>query len=316
MDTAYTSWTVTSPFVTRVGAALLLCAALSAQGTLPKPAGRVTDLANVIDAVTESELDRRLDDLEQKTSHEVAVVTVTSLGGTTVEDYAERLFKEWGIGQAKQDNGVLVVVAPNEREMRIEVGYGLEGILPDGLAGEIVRDNFLPRFRDSDYNAGIRDGVLRVADIVEKQQVLTAEELARFNQSGGDDFPEWAIIPFFGIFVTIGFGMMGIGLRTKTAFPLLFGSFFGGMPLMMSLAFAGMAAWFILLPWALFVFVMGYRLGGRDSWRKAFRDSGGGKGGGTGWTMGTTKSSGSSSGGSSSSFGGGSSGGGGASGRW
>jgi uncharacterized protein len=309
---------VTSPFVTRTCAVLLLCAAVSAQGTLPKPAGRVTDLANVIDAGTESELDRRLDQLEQTTSHEIAVATVPSLGGTTVEDYAERLFKEWGIGQAKQDNGVLVLVAPNEREMRIEVGYGLEGILPDGLAGEIIRDNFVPRFRDNDYNGGIRDGVLRVADIVEKQQVLTPDELARFNQSTGDDFPEWAIVPFFGIFVTIGFGMMGIGLRTKTGFPLLFGSLFGGMPMLMSLAFIGMLAWLTLVPWAIFMFIMGYRLGGRDKWRNAFRDSGGGKGGsGTGWTMGSSSSSSSSSsGGSSSSFGGGSSGGGGASGRW
>ena len=288
------------------------------QGTLPKPAGRITDLANVIDAGTESELDRRLDQLEQTTSHEVAVVTVPSLGGAPVEDYAVRLFKEWGIGQAKQDNGVLVLVAPNEREMRIEVGYGLEGILPDGLAGEIVRDNFIPRFRDNDYNGGIRDGVLRVADIVEKQQVLTPEELARFNQSSGDDFPEWAIIPFFGIFVTIGFGMMGIGLRTKTGFPLLFGSLFGGMPMLMSLAFAGMLAWFFLLPWAIFMFLLGYRLGGKESWRNAFRDTGDGTGSGTGWKMGggSSSSSSSSSGGSSSSFGGGSSGGGGASGRW
>ena len=316
---------MSSPFVTRAIGIVLLSGAVSAafdsaqarQGTLPKPAGRVTDLANVIEAGTEGELDRRLDELEQKTSHEVAVVTVPSLAGTTVEDYAERLFKDWGIGQAKADNGVLVLVAPNEREMRIEVGYGLEGILPDGLAGEIIRDTFIPRFRNGDYNGGIRDGVLRVADIVEKQQVLSPEELARFNQAGGDELPEWAIIPFFGIFVTIGFGMMGIGLRTKTVFPLLFGTFFGGMPMLMSLAFAGLLAWMILLPWAVFVFIAGFRLGARKSWRDAFRNSGDGKGGSpSGWTMGTSKSSSSSSGGSSSSFGGGSSGGGGASGRW
>jgi uncharacterized protein len=293
----------------------LLFTVASAQGTLPKPAGRVTDLANVIDAGTENELDRRLDELEQKTSHEVAVVTVPSLDGAPVEDYAVRLFKEWGIGQARQDNGVLVLVAPNEREMRIEVGYGLEGILPDGLAGEIVRDNFIPRFRDNDYNGGIRDGVLRVADIVEKQQVLTPEELARFNSSGGDEIPEWALVPFLGIFVTIGFGMIGIGLRTKTAFPLLFGGLFGGMPLLMSLI-AGILSFFMLLLWAILFFIVGYRLGGRQSWRDSFRGTKGG-GAGTGWTMGnTSSSSSSSSGGSSSSFGGGSSGGGGASGRW
>ena len=84
----------------------------------------------------------------------MAVVTVPSLNGVPAEDYAVQLFKEWGIGQAKTDNGVLVLVAPNEREMRIEVGYGLEGILPDGLAGQIIRENFVPRFRDNDTTAG------------------------------------------------------------------------------------------------------------------------------------------------------------------
>ena len=305
--------------VLRAACAIVLTAVSLEAQNLPKPAGRITDLANIIDSATESELDSRLNELERKTSSEVAVVTVPSLDGVPVEDYAVRLFKEWGIGQANTDNGVLVLVAPNEREMRIEVGYGLEGILPDGLAGQIIRENFTPRFRDNDYSGGIRDGVGRVIDVVEQQQVLTPEELARLNESGGGDFPEWAVIPFFGLFVTIGFGMVGLGVRTKTGFPLLFGSFFGGMPLMMSLAFVGLLAWFILLPWALFVFAMGYRLGGRQSWRDAFRNGSGKGGSGGGWVMGGGSSSGgssSSSGGSSSGFGGGSSGGGGASGRW
>jgi uncharacterized protein len=296
----------------------LLGAASIAAQTLPKPAGRITDLANVIEPATEADLDRRLDELEQKTSSEIAVVTVSSLDGAPVEDYATRLFKEWGIGQARSDNGVLVLVAPSEREMRIEVGYGLEGILPDGLAGQIIRDDFIPRFRDNDYNGGIRDGVARVIEVVEKQHVLSPEELAKFNQSG-NDMPEWLVIPFFGLFVTIGFGMMGLGLRTKTAFPILFGSLFGGMPLLMSLAFIGRLSMFTLLPWAVLMFVAGYRLGKRSGWRDAFRNSGGKGGSSGGWVMGGGSSSGSSSsssGGSSSSFGGGSSGGGGASGRW
>ena len=301
---------------------LVLGAATLGAQSFPKPAGRVNDFANVIDPATEAAIDRQLDQLEQQTSSEMAVATVASLNGMSVEDYAIRLFKEWGIGQAKQDNGVLVVVAPNEREMRIEVGYGLEGVLPDGLAGQVIREEFTPRFRDGDYSGGIQNGVTRLVDIVQKQQVLTPEELARFNESNsGDDMPVFIIIPFFGLFVTIGFGMVGIGIRTKTGFPLLFGSFFGGMPLLMSLAFIGRLSLYTLVPWALAMFVAGYRLGGRKSWRDAFRDTGGGSGGssGSGWTMGTTSSSSSSSSGSSSSsssFGGGSSGGGGASGRW
>src|SRR5688572_12658020 len=227
--------------------------------TLPKPAGRVTDLANVIDAGTEAQIAARLDQLERQTSSEVAVVTVPSLGGVPVDDYAVRLFKEWGIGQAKQDNGVLVLVAPSEREMRIEVGYGLEGILPDGLAGQIIREQFIPRFRDNDYNGGIRDGVARVVDIVEKQQVLSAEELAKLNdQSGVDDIPVWIIIPFMGLFVTIGFTMVGLGLRTKTGFPLLFGSLFGGMPLLIALGLVTRVASVTLLPLAIGMAIFGF----------------------------------------------------------
>ena len=300
---------------------LLAAITMSAQNMLPKPAGRVTDLANVIDPATEAEIDGRLEQLERQTSSEIAVLTVPSLDGVPVDDYAVRVFKEWGIGQARQDNGVLVLVAPTEREMRIEVGYGLEGILPDGLAGQIIRDQFIPRFRDNDYNGGIRDGVARVVDVVEKQQVLTAEELARFNDSGVQDAPAWIIIPFMGLFVAIGFTMVGVGLRTKTGFPLLFGGFFGGMPLLLALALLTTVASVTLLPLAVGMLALGYRLGGRKSWRDAFRNSGNSAGGsGSGWKMGGGSSSGSSSGsrsgGSSSSFGGGSSGGGGASGRW
>jgi len=305
----------TSLFVT---AWLIIVASLSAAQTLPKPTGRVNDFADLIDAATEAEIDRRLAQLEQQTSSEIAVATVHSLDGMPVDEYANRLFQAWSVGRANEDNGVLVVVAPNEREMRIEVGYGLEGVLPDGLAGQIIREQFTPRFRENDYAGGIRDGVYRIADVVGKQQVLTPEQIAALDDHAGDGVPEWILIPFFGLFVTIGFGMVGLGVRTKTGFPLSFGSFFGGLPLLMSLLFVPAVAAVTLVPLALFIAIVGYRLGARPSWRNAFRDGGGGKGGSsTGWTMGTSGSgrSGGSSG-SSSSFGGGSSGGGGASGRW
>jgi uncharacterized protein len=290
-----------------LGVLVMSAVSLAAQ-ELPKPTGRITDLANVIDAATEAELDRRLDQLEQQTSSEIAIVTVPSLDRVPIEDYAVRLFKAWGIGQATTDNGVLVLVAPNEREMKIEVGYGLEGVLPDGLAGEIIREQFIPRFREDDYNGGIRDGVTRVIDVVEKQQVLSAEELAKFNGAASEDAPIWIVIPFMGLFVAIGFLMVGVGLRTKTGFPLVFGSF-----LLTSVAAV------TLLPLAAGMAYLGFTLGKRQSWKDAFRNSGGGRGSSGGWTMGGGSSSGSSSsssGGSSSSFGGGSSGGGGASGKW
>jgi uncharacterized protein len=302
----------------------ILSVTASAQ-TFPKPTGRVNDFANVIDASTEAEIDRQLDLLEQNTTSEIAVATVKSLDDMSVEEYGNRLFKAWGVGQGKQDNGVLVLVAPSERKMRIEVGYGLEGVLPDGLAGQVIRDDFTPSFKNGDYSGGIRTGVTHLVQIVEKHQVLTPAEIAKLQQSRSSEAnaPLWIVLPFFSVFVTIGFVMLGAGVRTKTGFGLLFGSLFGGMPLLMSLAFAGRMSLFTLFPLAAGMFVAGWRLGGRQSWQEAFRNPGGGKGGkrggsSSGWTMGGGSSSGgsSSSSSSSSSFGGGSSGGGGASGSW
>ena len=287
--------------------------------TFPKATDRVNDFANVIDPATEAEIDRQLDQLEQQTSSEIAVATIRSLEGLTSTDYANRLFKQWGVGQAKLDNGVLVLIAIDDRDMAIEVGYGLEGVLPDGLAGQVIREDFTPRFKENDYSGGIKNGVSRLVAIVEKHQVLTPEELAKLNDNGEGEMPIFIAIPFFGLFLAIGFGMLGVGVRSKVGFPVIFGGLFGGMPLLMSLAFLGKLSLFTLFPFALLMFVMGYRVGNRPTFRDAFRGSGkGGKGGGSssGWTMGNSSSSGSGSSSSGSSFGGGSSGGGGASGKW
>ena len=149
-------------------------------------------------------------------------------------------------------------------------------MLPDGLAGQVIREDFTPRFKEGDYSGGIRNGVSRLVEIVEKHQVLTPEEIEKLNRGKGTLGP-WAMIPFFGLFVTIGFGMLGIGLRTKTVFPVLFGSAFGGMPILMSMAFMDKASLVTLVPWAIAVLVLGYRLGGRKSFRDAFRNTGKGR---------------------------------------
>jgi len=298
-----------------------LISAVAAQ-SFPKAAGRVNDFANVIDPATEAAIDQQLDQLEQQTSSEIAVATIASLDGMSVEEYANRLFKEWGVGQSKADNGVLILVAPAAREMRIEVGYGLEGVLPDGLAGQVIRDDFTPRFRDNDYSGGIRDGVSRVVKIVERHRVLTPEELAQFDdldQKQGDSAVLIFFVPFFSLFVAIGFAVLGIGLGTGTGFPKLFGTLFGGLPLLISLLFLGWVALISTIPIAVVALWLGRRLGGKTAVRDFFRS--GGKS--MGWNTATTSSdsdsdssSSSSSSSSDSDFGGGSSGGGGASGRW
>jgi uncharacterized protein len=282
----------------------------------PKYTGFVNDFAGLLDVGTRTQLEELLRAVEADTSAEIAIAIVPSLDGMSVEEYANRLFREWGVGKDNVDNGVLVLVAPAQREMRLEVGYGLEPILPDGLAGEIIRTNFLPHFREDRYADGITEGVTRVVEVVRANHVLSAEELAALEQPASDDLPQWVLVPFFGLFVGIGFFMAGVGVGSKTGFALLFGSFFGGMPLLMSLLFK--ATLLVLGPLAIAAFVYGLRIGRRQpSWVTEMRSSSG-RGGTGGWVMGGSSSSGSSSSRSSgsSSFGGGSSGGGGASGRW
>lgn len=128
--------------------------------TLAKP---VNDFANLIDAGSAAELDRRIRALEAKTTDAVVVVTVTSIAPSdSIEDYAVRLFERAGIGQRDRDNGLLVLVARDERQVRIEVGYELEAFVTDGFAGDVIRQQFLPAFKKGAYGEGLLAGVTRV----------------------------------------------------------------------------------------------------------------------------------------------------------
>jgi len=148
-----------------VGAALLLAPGIGAQTVIaqdynfPKLTGRVVDEANILDASTRADFERRLADLEAKTTSQFVVVTLSSLRGRTIEEYGYQLGRHWGIGQRGSNNGVMLIVAPNERKVRIEVGYGLEGTFPDAISSIIVQNSILPRFRANDYPGGIKRGV-------------------------------------------------------------------------------------------------------------------------------------------------------------
>lgn len=296
---------------------LVIALQLSLSAAFPLHDGYVTDLAGVLDASTESSLESMLTTLERETSAEVAVATVTSLDGMSVEEYANKLFAEWGVGQKQKDNGVLLLVAPTERELRIEVGYGLEGTLPDGLAGDIIRNTITPKFKAGDFNAGVANGVTRIAAVVRRDP----SAMAVSDDSGDGPPPLWFIIPFLGMFTTIGFFAMGLGVRTKTFGSLVFGGMFGGMPWLFLLAIPSWISFGTLGTLAVAAFAFGYRKGHSEFWKAALRETKKGLRDSGGWQMGSSSSGGSSSGGSSassggSSFGGGSSGGGGASGKW
>jgi len=142
------------------------CAVAAQTLSFPPLGGRVVDEAGLLDASTRAELTQTLADLEQKTTDQLVVVTLKSLQGTSIEDYGYQLGRSWQIGQKDKNNGVLLIVAPNERKVRIEVGYGLEGALTDAVSRLIIENSILPRFKVSDYSGGIKRGVEDIIQVL------------------------------------------------------------------------------------------------------------------------------------------------------
>ena len=138
--------------------AILMAAVLLSVVSPRDPTASVHDFANLLSVEQRASLEELAQSVERQTTAELAVVTVPSLRGQTVESYAHELFNQWGIGQKEVNNGVLLLVAPTERRMRIEVGYGLEPLLTDSLCGEIRDSAIIPRFKVNDYAGGIVAG--------------------------------------------------------------------------------------------------------------------------------------------------------------
>lgn len=127
--------------------------------TFPTLTGRIVDQANIISADTRNSIEPKLADLEAKSGIQLVVATVTSLEGQEIEPYANELFRNWKLGEKAKNNGVLLLVAPHERRVRIEVGYGLEGTLTDALSKVIIANAITPRFKTGDFSGGISRGV-------------------------------------------------------------------------------------------------------------------------------------------------------------
>ncbi len=142
-----------------------------------RPQGYVTDLARVIDPASKNELETLCAELEQKTGDQIAVVTVNSLDGQSREEYAADLYKHLGVGSKKNDRGVLLLVAPRERQYKIEVGYGLEPVINDARAGDVGRE-MVPDLRRGDYSAAVLLGTTRLA------QLIAADKGVRLNGVG------------------------------------------------------------------------------------------------------------------------------------
>jgi uncharacterized protein len=241
------------------------------------PTGYVTDLANVIDPATKAKLEALATEVQQKTGAQIAVVTVNSLEGQSKEDYAADLYKHLGVGSKKNNEGVLLLVAPKERQYRIEVGYGLEPVINDARAGDIGRE-MVPYLRQQNYNGAVLLGTTRISQLIaaDKGVQLNGAPASR-ARAPASKTPWW--IPW--LIIGIVFFIIRAISRSARGGP---GPGSGG---------GGGSA----LPWLL----AGSALGGRGgSWGGGFGGSSGGFGGGGGFGG----------------FGGGMSGGGGAGGSW
>ena len=263
---------------------LLVAAVPAAAQDFPKLTGRVVDQANIIPDAQEAQLTQKLEALQQASSRQLVVATVSDLQGYPIEDYGYQLGRAWGIGQKGANNGVILLIAPAQRKVRIEVGYGLEPIITDALSSTIIEDQIVPAFKENDYPRGILQGAdaliqqLGAPPEEAEQRALAAQQKqqqAQASQSdggggGGSIFPLlfWGFILFFFILPMLRGGRRGRRHRRGRGGVFIWGPGLGG----------------------------GWGGGGGSSW---------GGGGGGGW-----------GGGGGFSGGGGSFGGGGASGGW
>jgi len=271
----------------------LSCAPASAEPDFPDLTDRIVDTAGLLPPDETASLIAQLEQHETQTSNQIVVVTVPDLQGYDIADYANRLGRHWGIGQQELNNGVLLVIAPDERKVRIEVGYGLEGALPDATASDIIRRQILPSFREDEYPAGIGKGVTSIISAIageyEPQPIK-----ARDKSNGAIALPFIGFIAIMQLIAARGNRKLG-----RAAFPAGFVGIFVS-------AISGHIVWGILAAAAAFFILFVFVKPG----------SGAGRNGSSQRDENRRHRQGGSSGGSGFGGGGGSFGGGGASGSW
>jgi uncharacterized protein len=188
-------------------AAFLAAAAALAAAPTPSLTGRVVDQAGELSDSDEQAISALSESHEQKTGDQIVVVTVKSLDGLAIEQYSMALARAWGLGQKDKNNGILLLIAPSEREVRIEVGYGLEGALPDAVAKLIIDSSILPRFRADDIAGGAKRGVEDIVAVLEGDAEAYAEEAKHRIQNDGGV----AVIVIFFIVLIFSFLLLGGG---------------------------------------------------------------------------------------------------------
>ncbi len=203
---------------------LLMYAAPSfSERPFPKPRGPVNDFANVIPSSYEQKIVAVTNELLQKTDTAVVVVTMPDIGGAEYNDYATRLYQAWGIGKKGEDKGVLIFVTIKERKMRIETGYGVEGILPDGLVGEI-RDRYMtPYLKTDKFGEGLLNGTLAVAMVIAKHSNIKLTGQMQLKTPGKKKRSGLSLFPLIFIFLIFMFASRRRGGSWIFFLPLLLG---------------------------------------------------------------------------------------------
>ena len=191
------------PLYVLVSLLCLLLPALLLASEVPFLAGRVNDTANLLSAATVTELEALLKAHEDSTSNQVVVLTVQSLEGDDIESYAIRVAETWKLGQKGKDNGVLFVVARDDRKVRIEVGRGLEGDLTDAICSVIIRREILPQFKSGDYDQGVKAGVTAILAAI-RGAYTPDEESAQSGDIVGSLIGFAIFLVGVGIFTAIG----------------------------------------------------------------------------------------------------------------
>jgi uncharacterized protein len=186
---AVRAWPVSRALGVALAALVLLCGILGGVARaleVPPLAGRVNDLANALSPQMEGELEAQLQSYERSTGHQLAVLIVPSLQGEPIEDYTIRVVESWQLGKKGTDDGVLLFVAVEDRKIRIEVGYGLEGDLPDVLVGRIIREVMAPAFRQGDLGFGVSRAISAISKATGGQgEALPPPRRTRSHDGGG-----------------------------------------------------------------------------------------------------------------------------------
>ncbi|GGE27452.1 hypothetical protein GCM10007276_00810 [Agaricicola taiwanensis] len=172
--------------------------------SFPQLTGRVVDAAGLLSPQDETELDSKLHGHEEKTTNQLVVVTLPSLQGYDIADFGVRLGRHWALGQKGVNNGALLIVAPNERAVRIEVGYGLEGTLTDALSSIVINGAILPRFRNGDFPGGIRAGVDDILTVLDGNGDELRQRAEAMRQADAKD--DW--ISFLVVSFILGFWIL------------------------------------------------------------------------------------------------------------